>query len=106
MKSEPVNTSGAGGGLHWPIGVKLTIAFLALAIIPMSATAYYNLIQDRRTVAEITRENLVELSRGTAQHIGLLLTEEILSNVVDRHAISGEYPWNGHEQLLRFRLAL
>ena len=31
---------------------------------------------------------------------------EILSNVVDGHAISGEYPGNGHERLLRFQITL
>ncbi|MCK4221801.1 MAG: hypothetical protein KAX25_02940 [Dehalococcoidia bacterium] len=33
------------------IASKLTIAFLALAIIPMSATAYYNLTQSRSELA-------------------------------------------------------
>ena len=31
---------------------------------------------------------------------------EILSNVVDRHAIGGEYPRSGYEQLLRLQLGL
>jgi hypothetical protein len=31
---------------------------------------------------------------------------EILSNVVDRHAIGGEYPRSEHEQFLRLRLGL
>lgn len=29
-----------------------------------------------------------------------------MSDVVDRHAISGKYPRNGHEQLLRFGLGV
>ena len=61
--------------LRWSIGTKLIIAFLALAIIPMSATAYYNLTRGQREVAQVTRESLVELSRSTAHRIGQLLTE-------------------------------
>jgi CheY-like chemotaxis protein len=61
--------------LRWSIGVKLTIAFLALAIIPMSATAYYNLTQGQRAVAEVTTENMMELSHSTAQRIEGLLVE-------------------------------
>ena len=60
--------------LRWSIGVKLTIVFLALAIVPMSVTAYYNLTHSRDEVAKVARENLVGLSRSTAQHIGQLLT--------------------------------
>jgi len=61
--------------LRWSIGAKLALVFLVLAIIPMSVIAYYNLAQGQNAVAEVTRENLVELSRSTAHHIGLLLTE-------------------------------
>jgi C4-dicarboxylate-specific signal transduction histidine kinase len=61
--------------LRWPIGAKLALVFLVLAIIPMSVTAYYNLTQGQNAVAAVTRENLVGLSRSTAHHIGLLLTE-------------------------------
>jgi C4-dicarboxylate-specific signal transduction histidine kinase len=61
--------------LRWSIGAKLALVFLALAIVPMSVTAYYNLTQGQNAVAAVTRENLVELSRSTAHHIGLLLTE-------------------------------
>jgi len=61
--------------LRWSIGVKLTIAFLALAIIPMSATAYYNLTQGQSAVAKVTTENMMELSRSTAQRIEGLLVE-------------------------------
>jgi len=61
--------------LRRSIGIKLTIAFLALAIIPMSATAYYNLARSQNEVAEVARESLMELSRGAARNIGQLLTE-------------------------------
>jgi len=61
--------------IKWSIGTKLTIVFLALTIIPLSVTAYYNLTQSRGEVAQVARENLVELSRSTAHHSGQLLTE-------------------------------
>jgi len=60
---------------RWSIGTKLIIAFLALAIIPMSVTAYYNLTQGQSAVTELARENLMELSHGTARQIGQLLIE-------------------------------
>ncbi|TEU11347.1 MAG: PAS domain S-box protein, partial [Anaerolineales bacterium] len=41
----------------------------------MSATAYYNLTQGQRAVAEVTTENVMELSRSTAQRIEGLLVE-------------------------------
>ena len=41
----------------------------------MTATATYNLTQGQGEVAKIAGENLVELSRSTARHIGQLLTE-------------------------------
>ncbi|MBL7063975.1 MAG: cache domain-containing protein [Anaerolineae bacterium] len=77
MENKPVSGPGVRRAptLRWSIGIKLTIVCLALALIPMAATAYYNLTQGQSEVAEVTRENLVELSRSTAQHIGLLLTE-------------------------------
>jgi hypothetical protein len=51
--------------LRWSIGTKLIIAFLALAIIPMSITAYYNLTQGRSEVVKVAKENLIGLSRST-----------------------------------------
>ena len=61
--------------LWWSIGTKLIIAFLALAIIPLSATAYYNLTQSKSEVTRVAKENLMELSRGTAHSIEQVLTE-------------------------------
>jgi len=77
MGNEPMSDSGIRKDpiLRWSIGTKLIIAFLALAIIPMSATAYYNLTQGQSAVAEVATENLMGLSRSTAQYIGQLLTE-------------------------------
>jgi len=61
--------------LRRSIGTKLIIAFLALAIIPMSITAYYNLTQGRSEVVKVAKENLIGLSRSTAYRIGQLLVE-------------------------------
>ena len=61
--------------LRFSIGTKLTITFLALVIIPMSATAYYNLIQSRYEVIKLAQENLIELSRSTAYPIEQLIAE-------------------------------
>jgi PAS domain S-box-containing protein len=61
--------------LRWSIGTKLIIALLALAIIPMSITAYYNLTQGRSEVVKVAKENLIGLSRSTAHRIGQLLVE-------------------------------
>jgi len=57
------------------IRAKLLVAFLVLSIIPMSATSYYNLSQSQREIAGTARENLAEVSRGTARHIEQLLIE-------------------------------
>ena len=77
MENRPTSKLGVRGNpiLRWSIGAKLALVFLALALIPMSVTAYYNLTQGQNAVAAVTRENLVGLSRSTAHHIGLLLTE-------------------------------
>ena len=76
MENKPMSESNVKRDpiLRWSIGVKLIIVFLALAIVPMSVTAYYNLTHSRDEVAKVARENLVGLSRSTAQHIGQLLT--------------------------------
>ncbi len=64
-----------GTKFRWSIGVKLTVVFLTLVIIPMSFVAYYNLAYAQTAVESIADENLTELSRSTSHHIGLLLTE-------------------------------
>jgi len=77
MENETMSESSARRDpiLRWSIDVKLTIAFLVLAVIPMSATAYYNLTQGQSEVAKVARDNLVDLSRSTARRIEQLLTE-------------------------------
>lgn len=65
-KKEPI--------LRWSIGTKLIIAFLALAIIPMSVTSYYNLTHGQDEVIKNTRENLMGLSKYKGDR---LLFEEL-----------------------------
>ena len=61
--------------LRWPIGAKLTIIFIALVIVPMSLTAYYNLTHTKNEVDKVAKENLVERSHGTSRHIEQVLVE-------------------------------
>lgn len=61
--------------LRWSIGTKLVIAFLVLSIVPLSATAYYNLFLSKSEVTRVAKENLMELSCGTARSIEQILTE-------------------------------
>jgi C4-dicarboxylate-specific signal transduction histidine kinase len=61
--------------LRLSIGTKLIITFLALAIIPMSAIAYYNLTRSRDAVVKLAKENLIELSQSTGYLIAQLIKE-------------------------------
>ena len=63
--------------LRWSIGVKLTIIFLTLAILPMAGTAYYNLTMNQGEVAKVAEENLLVLSRSIASEINQLLVENL-----------------------------
>ncbi|HET91644.1 MAG TPA: GAF domain-containing protein [Chloroflexi bacterium] len=74
-----MNTSGSGKGsaFRWSIGAKLTIAFLILALVPMSVTAYYNLTQGQREVAQVAEENLLVLSQSVASEVNQLLVENL-----------------------------
>jgi len=77
MENETMSESSARRDpiLRWSIGANLTIAFLALVMIPMSITAYYNLTQGQSEVAKVARDNLIDLSRSTVRRIEQLLTE-------------------------------
>jgi len=61
-------------GMHFAI-IVYQVSGLALAIIPMSGIAYYNLTRSRDTGAKLAKKNLVGLSHGTAYPIEQLLTE-------------------------------
>ncbi len=57
------------------IGTKLIITFLVLAIIPMSAVAFYNLTQGRNEFTKLAKSELINLSHSTANSIEQLLIE-------------------------------
>ncbi len=57
------------------IGTSLIIAFLILAIIPMSAVTYYNLTKGRNEVTKLIRSELISFSQSTAHSIEQLLIE-------------------------------
>ncbi len=61
--------------VHWSIGTKLTITFLALAIIPMSIVTFYNLTQSRNEVTKLAKSELISLSRSATASIEQLLIE-------------------------------
>ncbi len=63
--------------LHWSIGTKLTVAFLVLSLVPLAITAYYNLTQGKRELANVAEENLLVLSRSVASEINQLLVENL-----------------------------
>ncbi len=63
--------------IRFSIGVKLTIAFLILALVPMTAIAYFNLTQSQEEVATFAEKNLVGLSHSVASEITQLLVENL-----------------------------
>ena len=76
-EEQPASQSSARRGpiWRWSVSTKLIILFMALAVIPLSLTAYYNLSQGQRALTEATSENLMELSGSSANRIELSLTE-------------------------------
>jgi PAS domain S-box-containing protein len=68
--------------VRWSIGTKLVVAFLILAIIPMSAVAYYNLTQGKNEVTKIAKNGLISLSQSTAYSIDQLLIENQRNSVM------------------------
>ncbi len=64
------------------IGTKLTITFLVLAIIPMSAVAFYNLTQSRNEVSKLAMSELISLSHSTANSIEQVLIENQLNSAM------------------------
>jgi HAMP domain-containing protein len=57
----------------WPIAVKMTLAMVATALLPMVITAYYNLNGTLENVAQNELRNLEQLSQSTAGRIAQLL---------------------------------
>jgi len=57
----------------WPIAVKMTLAMMATALLPMFITAYYNLEKTQEHVAAVELRNLEQLAQSTAGRIAQLL---------------------------------
>jgi serine/threonine protein kinase/HAMP domain-containing protein len=57
----------------WPIAVKMTLAMVATALLPMVITAYYNLNASLDNVAKNELRNLEQLSQSTAGRIAQLI---------------------------------
>ncbi len=75
MKDEGVPIITKKQSWRGSIVIRMSVFFLALAIIPMLATAYYGLYRSQAEISSVSRENLIELSHGTAHRIGQLLIE-------------------------------
>jgi len=59
----------------WPIAVKMTLAMVGTALLPMMITAYYNLDRTQEHVAAVERRNLEQLAQSTAGRISQLLLD-------------------------------
>jgi HAMP domain-containing protein len=57
----------------WPMAVKMTLALVATALLPMLITAYYNLGRTQEHVATVELSNLEQLAQSTAGRISQLL---------------------------------
>jgi serine/threonine protein kinase/HAMP domain-containing protein len=58
----------------WPIVVKMTLAMVATALVPMLITAYYNVSSSQAYVADLELRNLEQLAQSTAGRISQLVT--------------------------------
>jgi serine/threonine protein kinase/HAMP domain-containing protein len=57
----------------WPLSVKMTIAMVLAALLPMTITAYYNLTGSERAVQASEMRNLERLAQSTAARIAQLM---------------------------------
>ena len=57
----------------WPIAIKLTLAMVLTALLPMLITAYYNLNGSIEAVSKSELRNLEQLSQSTAGRISQLI---------------------------------
>ena len=57
----------------WPMAVKMTLALVATALLPMLITAYYNLGRTQEHVQMVELSNLEQLAQSTAGRISQLL---------------------------------
>jgi HAMP domain-containing protein len=59
----------------WPMAVKMTLAMMLAALLPMVATAYYNLERSMAAVTASELRNLERLAQSTAGRIGQLIDD-------------------------------
>ena len=57
----------------WPLGVKMTLAMVLAALLPMTITAYYNLKGSVASVSDSELRNLERLAQATAGRVTQLL---------------------------------
>ncbi len=57
----------------WPIAVKLTLAMMATALLPMMIVAYYNLERTQEHLTAVELRNLEQLAQSTAGRVSQLL---------------------------------
>jgi HAMP domain-containing protein len=57
----------------WPIALKMTLAMVATALVPMLITAYYNVSSSQSYVADLELRNLEQLAQSTAGRISQLI---------------------------------
>ncbi|WP_338847099.1 cache domain-containing protein [Massilia sp. W12] len=60
---------------NWPLALKMTLALMLAALLPMSITAYYNLQGSMQTVASSESRNLERLAQSVAGRISQLLAD-------------------------------
>jgi serine/threonine protein kinase/HAMP domain-containing protein len=73
----------------WPIAVKMTLAMVATALLPMMITAYYNLERAQGHVASVELRNLEQLAQSTAGRISQLLGDS--RNLADYVGTDGDF---------------
>lgn len=59
----------------WPLAVKMTIAMVLAALLPMTITAYYNVNGAVTAVSAAELRNLERLAQSTAGRVGQLITD-------------------------------
>jgi serine/threonine protein kinase/HAMP domain-containing protein len=57
----------------WPIALKMTLAMILTALLPMSITGYYNLDHGLQALSDSELRNLEELARSTAGRLSQLI---------------------------------
>lgn len=66
---------GATSPSSWPLALKMTLAMVLTALMPMMITAYYNHHASLATVSASELQNLEHLARSTAGRLSQLITD-------------------------------